>query len=180
MNACSTPLSWERLVAYWADDLSERDLEAADEHLMGCASCSQRSEHIAQVSQTLRELLPPVVSEAQLAALRARGSIVSDNVMEPGERREVWFPASADVLIHRLRGLDFTDAEQVSFSIHDERSGTVMVTMPDVPFDASSGEVLVACQRHYASMPPDTVMDVRVRRRNGTTQHNVYTVLHRY
>lgn len=39
---CATPIGFERLVAYWLGELPEADESPIEEHLFGCASCSQR------------------------------------------------------------------------------------------------------------------------------------------
>ena len=180
MSTCSNPLSSEQLVAYWANDLTQSELDAADEHLMGCGECSQRSAQIAQITETLRELLPAVVSEERLSSLEARGFAITYNTMTPGERREVAFPKDADVLLHRLQGLSLEGAARVDLTIRDERSERVLATAPDVPFNRAAGEILVACQRHYASLPPNTALEVEVRRPDGSCKQTLYTVLHRF
>ena len=55
-----------------------------------------------------------------------------------------------------------------------------MFAVPDVPFDAAAGEVLIACQRHYASFPPDIVFEVTAHRAGGPVLAARYTVLHVY
>jgi hypothetical protein len=54
------------------------------------------------------------------------------------------------------------------------------VSSDDAPFDRARGEVLVACQQHYASYPPDTVAEVRVHDAEGRERLDTYTILHRY
>ena len=179
IDPCGAPLSSEVLVAYWARDLSHGELDAVDEHLMGCAACTQASARVAQVSETLRALLPPVVSDARVDALRARGLQVHENLMLPGERREVRFPAEVDVLLHVLSGLELAEATRVDFVLRDEQSGRVLVAAESVPFERERGAVLVACQKHYAAFPRDTVAEVRVASSSGE-QTIAYTILHRY
>ncbi len=178
-RACLTPLSTELLAAYWAGDLSASELEAADEHLMGCAACTQASSRLAEVSEALRRLLPPVVSAATLHALRERGLRVHENAMQPGERREVPFPAHIDVLVHALSGLELAQATRVDFVLRDEQTGRILVAAEGVPFERERCAVLVACQKHYAAFPADTVAELRVASAAGE-QSATYTILHRY
>lgn len=56
----SCPLSWETLVAYWAGDLDVADQEAAELHLMGCATCTAQSERVAAVAQGIRASPAPL------------------------------------------------------------------------------------------------------------------------
>jgi hypothetical protein len=58
------------------------------------------------------------------------------------------------------------DAERVEVVVRSEAHG-VMVHEAFAPFDRERGEVLIACQRHFASMPRDVAFDVRVHRAGG-------------
>lgn len=60
-----------------------------------------------------RATIPPVISAGQLAALRARGLRIGENVVQPGQRTPLTFRADLDVLAHRLRGLDLSQADHV-------------------------------------------------------------------
>jgi hypothetical protein len=54
-----------------------------------------------------------------------------------------------------------------------------MLEEPFAPFDRERGEVLVACQQHFAELPPDVVFDVRVIPRGGPPARDVrYVVPH--
>jgi hypothetical protein len=180
---CQSPLSWSDLVAYWAHDesaLPDAALLALEEHLMGCAQCSAESERIAQLTEAFRTILPPVLRAEQVSELRSQGLAILDNPMAPGDSREVPFPRETDIVLHRLGGLALSRATRVSFSLSVLGSDQVLVDLPAVPFDRESGEVLVACQKHFADMPPDNVADVRVQLDDGSEQRARYTILHRY
>lgn len=174
---CTSRVAWAELVDYWAGDLPADRQDAIDEHLMGCATCSAESARIAAVTETLRELLPPILSEEMAAALRLRGLRVLENPMQPGERRSVVFPRDVDVLLHRLR-LPLDTAASVNFRMLHEASGRVIGQADDVPFDRTTGSVLVACQQHYAAFPPDTVAELRVRSTSGAETIERFTILH--
>jgi hypothetical protein len=51
---CSSPLSWETLVAYWAHDPPADEEEAAELHLLGSATCTAESRRVAAVTEGLR------------------------------------------------------------------------------------------------------------------------------
>jgi hypothetical protein len=91
-------------------------------------------------------------------SLRARGYIVEDNVVLPDVRNHVTF-TKQDFIIHRLRGLSLAEAQHVSVRVEAEESGEVLVDLPSVPFERD--EVLIACQRHFASFPPNIVVVVK-------------------
>ena len=169
-----THLTWEELVDYWA---GEGDPNIVDEHLFACDECSELSARVAAVTETLRSEIPFVVSAATVEALRHRGLRVVDNPMQPGERKEIGFPGGVDILLHRL-AIDLTGATRVQLTLHSESSGALIADETNVPFDAGSGEILVACQRHFAVFPPDTVFDVTVHGPAPVTHR--YTVLHQW
>jgi hypothetical protein len=160
---CAHPLPGEDLVAYWADDLDPAAIERVEEHLMGCGTCSESSGRMAAIAGALRQMIPPLISSARLAELRARGLRVVENPIRPGERKPVIFGPEIDLLIHRLGGLDLTRAESVRVTVSIEETGAVVRDDLDAPFDRAAGEVLVACQRHFAALPPNIVFEVRAR-----------------
>lgn len=177
---CANPIAWATLVDYWAGDLDGVATAAVEEHLFGCADCTAVAARVAAVTETLRTAIPPVISRAQVERLRRRGAQVRENDFAPGERREVPFPTDADLLIHRLTGLDLTSAERVDFRITQESTGALITVFDDAPFDRSAGAVLVACQRHYAAMPHDTVMSVSIHAPGAPPRTATYTILHRF
>jgi hypothetical protein len=173
-------LTPEELVAYWAGDLAAAAVDRLDEHLMGCASCSAASARISAVTQALGALVPPFVDHARVASLRALGRRIRENPIQPDERREVVFEADLEFLIHQLGGLDLTNAQNVSVFIKVEETGDVLVYEPSVPFDRDSGEVLIACQRHFAAFPPNVVIEVCARDASGAERLARYPIPHVY
>lgn len=174
------PIDWATLIDYWAGDLAQEELESLEEHLMGCQACSALSERAAALTETLRAQIPPLLTPEQRDSYAARGLRIVDNPMQPGERREVSFPANADILLHRLTGLELSRAHRVGFALLTEADGQVVVQVDEASFDRERGELLVACQRHYAVMPPDLVAEVRVVDDDGSEHVTSYTLLHRY
>lgn len=161
---CATPLTNEQLVAYWASDLDAAAHDAIEEHLFACDRCLASAERVAQLAQVFRGSLPPVISRDELDALRAKGVSVRENVFEPSKRQTATFEPGIDILIHRLTGLDLASAERVHVTVRNESGGPVIFEEMFAPFDRDRGEVLIACQRHFAAYPPDVVFDVRVHR----------------
>jgi hypothetical protein len=180
MSAAGDHLDWAGLVDYWAGDLGADDEAAHEEHLFGCEACSRLSARVAAVTETLRALIPPLLSPEALARLTARGLKIIENSMQPGERRDVVFPKEADILLHRLGGLDLEGATRVSFEMRSESSGTIIAAVDDVPLDRARGELLVACQQHFSAYPADTVAEVRVHAADGGERVSTYTILHRW
>jgi hypothetical protein len=175
--SCSNAVSWEDLVAYWAGDLAPADVDRIDEHLMGCSVCSAESARVSAVAGAVRVLIPPVVTRATVANLRAQGLRIEENAFAPGQRKSVVFPSRIDLLIHRLVGLDLSNVERVHVTVRIESTGDVLIESPNAPFDAHDG-ILIACQRHFAALPPDIVFDVRAIEASGAERTAVYSIPH--
>ena len=178
--ACATPLGWEELVAYWAGDLEPTEVDRLDEHLMGCGVCTAESARVAALAAAMRGFIPHILDHAMVAALRARGLRITENPLLPDERRPVVFGLDTDVLLHRLRGLDLSAVERVTMRITVEETGALLHEAPSPPFDRDSGEILIACQRHFASMPPNIVAKVRMRDAAGAERVARYPIPHIY
>jgi len=178
MSACAHPIPWAILVDYWAGALTVPETDQVDEHLFGCGACTAASARVASVTETARQILPPALSRARLDSLRAGGLRVRENAFSPGERRTVGFDGGVDLLIHRLAGLDLAGADHVSLQVLVESTGERLFALDHVPFERDEGAVLIACQRHFASLPPDTRFEVTV---HAATVTNVaYTILHQF
>jgi len=182
MNICQGPLAWGTLVDYWAGDLPPAEADRVEEHLFGCAGCAEVAARVASVTETLRAVLPPAVSRARLDALRASGIRLRENVFSPGERRAVLFEHDADLLIHRLGGLDLTGADHVSLRIVVESTGEQLAELDAVPFERGEGAVLIACQRHFASLPADTRFELAIHASGipSAVTRAEYTVIHQF
>lgn len=178
MSACEAPIAWDELVDYWAGDMELTRVDAIDEHLMGCGACSALSARVSAVTEALRVMIPPVIDRARLETLRGGGYVIADNTLLPDERRIATFAAETDLLIHHLAGLDLSEAERVGITISVEESGVVLMEVPAVPFDRESGEVLVACQRHFVAFPPNIVVEVRAHTRGGGERVARYPIPH--
>lgn len=176
--SCSEPIPFARLVDYWAGDLETAEVDAIDEHLLGCAHCTGESVSVARLVTALRGAIPPIVSAEQLRELAARGLAIVTNDFTPGERKEVVFARGVDLLVHRLGGLALADATSVSVEVTVESTHALLMRDDGVPFDRERGEVLIACQRHFASMPPDVVFEVSVHRASGAVTRTRYAVPH--
>jgi hypothetical protein len=174
------PVKWETFVAYWAGDLPEEEELTLEEHLFACAECTRESARVAAVTETLRASIPPLLTPELYARLRAKGLRCLENPMLPGERKEQRFPRDVELLVHRLGGLDLADAENVHFTLRQEGTDHVMASMENAPFDRAGNAVLLACQHHYASLPPDTVAEIRVKDRSGREHVATYTILHHF
>ena len=175
---CSTPITWQELVLYWAGDLAPLEQEHIEEHVMGCARCSAESARVAAVTEAVRTLIPPVISQASLNGLREQGMKIEENAFAPG-RQQVVFRRGVDLLIHRLGGFDLSTVERVDVAVRVESSGALLVEVPNAPFDAHGG-VLIACQRHFADLPADVLIEVSATESSGAKRNARYAIPHVY
>jgi hypothetical protein len=166
----------QQLVEYWTKEVDDPALE---DHLFECEACTLEMERIQRVVSVFRDSLPPVISFAQLSELRAAGLTIADNAFLPGVRKEVAFTSNLDLLVHHLTGLVLTDATRVGVTVRSE-SGGIMHDDPFAPFDRERGEVLIACQRHFAVFPRDVAVDVRIYRAAGEPEVATYSIPHAF
>lgn len=179
MSGCGSPLSLDTLVAYWAGDLDHASADEVEAHVFACATCTKVAERIAAITETLRALVPPVIGPGRLAALRAAGRRIEDQSISPGERVEIVFDRQ-ELLVFHLGGLDLRDVEHVDVVVRVESTGEVISEIPRAPFDAENGEVLIACQRHFAAFPRDVAFEIRAVASGGATQTARYVAIHHF
>jgi hypothetical protein len=175
---CETPLGVGELADYFAGDLDAAAGERLEQHLFGCDACTAEAERVAAIGQAFRTAIPIAVDGEQIAALRARGVRVEENPVVAGTRKPVAFPDGSDVLVHRLQGIDLARAERVEVRVRSESTGEVLGEDHFVPFDRERGEVLIACQRHFSSLPSDIVFDVRALEASGASFVTTFLVPH--
>lgn len=180
MTACASPLSLREIVDYWAGDLDEASTERFEEHLFGCAACTEASAQVARIVHAFKGAIPPVLTDADLEGIEARGLVIEQNTFVPDERKDAVFRPGVDVLVHRLTGLELTDADRVSLRVMTESTGQTIFEDHFVPFSRDRGEILVSCQRHFAIFPPDVVFEVRAHDRAGGVVAARYLVPHAF
>ncbi len=176
----SEHLPWEELCDYWTGELDAEAEASVEAHTMSCEACAQRSSGLHALTEALRMLTPPMIDAATLAKLSARGLRVLENPMQPGELRSVVFPADVDLLVHRLGGLALADVSQVDLQMRVEETGAVLVVLEAAPFDVATGSVLLLCQQHYASLPPNVVSALALHHADGSVTRSEYTIRHRF
>ncbi|HXV60739.1 MAG TPA: zf-HC2 domain-containing protein [Vicinamibacteria bacterium] len=172
-------LSFDRLADYLAGLLEESASDEVEEHLFSCPSCASESEQVSGLAAAIRNAVPPILSLERYEALSREGKIFAVNPMSPGEVAESRFPPEGKLLVHRLGGSDLSPAHRVDVAIFDSQ-GVDLARFEDVPFDAARGEVLIACQRHFAALyPNDIVFRVEAILGDDRGEEKRYTVWHR-
>ena len=143
MSACLTD---EALADYWFGDLRQGDAVAAEEHLLDCGGCSARLEDLLRLRAAVRMLVragrvPVVVGPSFLGAAGREGLRIREYAVGPGERVACTVTPDDDLVVSRLRA-DLRGAQRVDLVAELEDGGVQRAE--DVPFDAGSGEVIVA------------------------------------
>jgi hypothetical protein len=148
---CATPTPFETLVALWSGELSPEDTDALEGHLFFCDTCSAASDRLGTLVTGLREFVPPVISHGLRDRLAARGMRIRHTPVQSGVEAEAHFTSDLDLLVHVLKG-DLSQAERVDVEVMDDQKTATYLHFQHVPFDPGTGEVLVACQRHFEHM----------------------------
>lgn len=177
---CATPVPAERLLEYFLGELTADDEQELEAHLFGCAPCTAEGERLAGLATAIKRVIPPILTRSRFEALESAGVVLQVNVMLPGGVAQAIYPPPGKALVLRLGGADLGPARRLDIDIRTP-AGEAIGRFDDVPFDASRGEVFVACQRHFAeTYPADLVFTLEVV--SGAERRRVaqYTVLHRF
>jgi hypothetical protein len=176
--ACSHGVTAESWIDFFAGELDEEAGERLEQLLFECAHCAAEAERWGAVIGGVEIVIPPVLSTKALLALQDLGEPMNENVMQPGERRRARFPEGGRLLIHRLQGSELASADSVNLELSSPE-GASLVRFEDVPFDRATGEVIVACQRHFGeSFPANIVFEIERRVVDEVEVVARYTVEH--
>ncbi|MGB7542978.1 MAG: zf-HC2 domain-containing protein [Burkholderiales bacterium] len=153
---CKTPIEFSALIEYWLDELDEAAEARIDEHLLGCGECSERLDEIIALAGGIRTAFAQGSVRAFLTVTFAK------RLAERGVRvREYRVPRNGsvnctvapedEVMIGRLEaplaGVSRLDA--ISYP-----PATAPEVFRDIPFDAASGEVVLAPKiENFRAMP---------------------------
>jgi len=144
---CATPIGLAHLLEYWLDELPADANERIDEHLLGCACCSADLGELVALGGAVRESLrrgtvhafvtDPFVRDLVEAGLRVREYRVPRNGSV-----DCHVAADDDLLVARLEA-PLAGINRIDVFARDSL-GPEDYVFRDVPFDAASGEVVLA------------------------------------
>jgi hypothetical protein len=178
-SPCTAPITAERLLDYLLGDLPAPEEEQLEAHVFACASCAAQAERLAALAAAVRAAIPPILTRSRLDALESGGAVAHLNVMSPGGVAEVFYPPPGKLLVHRLEGARLEACRRLDVALRTP-AGEAIGRLDDVPFDAPRGEVLVACQSHFAELfPHDVVFVLETVSGRDRSEVASYTVLHR-
>jgi hypothetical protein len=178
-TSCADPLTAERLIEYLLGELEAADEERVEGHIFACARCAAAAEILAGLAAAVRRTIPQVLTRSRFESLDGAGMVSQQKVMAPGDVAEVKYPPSGRLLVLRLAGADLGHAGRIDLELRTPEGATIG-RLDDVPFDARRGELIVACQRHFAErFPADVVFGLDVVSGEERRRVAEYTVLHR-
>jgi len=178
-EACATPIPAERLLEYLLGELEVNDEDRLEAHLFSCAACAAEGEKLAGLATAIGRVVPPVLSASRFEALEGAGLVSQVKAMAPGDVARVVYPSSGNVLVLRMGGADLGEARRIDVELRTP-GGQAIARLDDVPFDASRGEILVACQHHFSeTFPRDLVFAMELVSGDDRRPVAEYTVFHR-
>jgi hypothetical protein len=149
-------LALEAVAAWCLGELPEPAAEAFEEHYFACERCLEQAERMLRLVVQLRSSLPPVLTVERRRELEAARPAVPAVRVRPGER--AWLRMSKDAPVGVwLMQASLLGVTRVDFEARTP-DGELMFALRDVPFDASRGEVALACQLHYRALSMPTEM----------------------
>jgi hypothetical protein len=144
MSAAHSHVAFDDLLRYWLGELDAAHEAELETHWFGCVECAERLEQVAALAAGVRAayaqgMVSAVVTRGFVTGLEQRGIHVREYRVPRDGSVECTVTAADQVLLGRL------DVPLVGVS----RVDLVIATdgehrLTDVPFDAESGEILLA------------------------------------
>lgn len=176
-------LAFEELVEYWLDEFDDARTQDIDMHLLACEACGAQLDEVVALSDGVREafangLVHSFLSDAFVARLVEGGMRVREYLIPPNGSVNCSVSPQDEVLVSRLvaplEGVTRVDVG-VRLSLKEGEEWAY-----DVPFDVTSGQVLIAPKiSHVRKLPTH---DVHIRLLavddNGSREIAHYTLHH--
>jgi hypothetical protein len=145
-SACADPLDFSVLIDYWLGDLAPDAEERVEEHILGCAACSERTGDLVALTGGVRSLanlgvVRAVVTSAFLERLIDEGLRVREYRLVPGGSVECTVTPGDDLLAARLTA-DLRGAQHIDL-VKCDAEGREENRLRDIPVTASAQEVVL-------------------------------------
>lgn len=150
----------EDLAAWTLGETPAEGLEALEDHLFACDACGRRTTKIETLIRRLSSTLPSVLTPDRRQRVEASVTPLPVTPVSPGERATLQLGGPAQIGFWVMRAA-LGGVERLDCELHTP-DGSPLATIPDVPFDAERGEVVLCCQTHYKALgyPDDMVARV--------------------
>jgi hypothetical protein len=143
------------LLDYWLGELDESREAAIEEHYLGCAACSAQLAEVEAMAEGVRRAfaaggIRAVLTPAFVERLRSRGLRLREYRVPCNGSVNCSVAPEDDVLLSRLE-VPLEGVERIDLVV-TAAAGDLRVE--DIPFDAASGEVVVAPSIAYIRTLP--------------------------
>jgi hypothetical protein len=161
---CTTPVTDEALLAWWAGELAAREQDPLEEHLLACDECSRRGQGLATVAEGVRGLvrtgeLSTVLLPVVVERLEQEGRRVREYRVPPGGGVQCTVGPDEDVVLARLEA-DLGDVSRLDLVIRVDDGPEQR--LPDLPFDPRGGELLFAPSANALRSSPVHIQRMRL------------------
>ena len=160
---CRAPLSDEALLDWWGSELPRRERARLEEHLLSCEACTARAAASVHLAQGVRALvreggLPAVVLPSVVDRLRSEGRRVREYRVAAGQGVQCTVGPDDDVVLARLSA----ELRNVARLDLVSRGPAGEYRLADIPFDSTTGEVIVAPSAEMLRARPASVETMRL------------------
>jgi hypothetical protein len=143
---CDRPIDLAALESYWLEDGDPQDVDALEEHLLGCDTCSGPLRGLAALGDGIRRLsqqgaVEVIVTPSYLAKAGQDGLRTREYRVAPGGRVDCTVTPEDDLLVARLVG-DFRRVSRLD--VVAEEAGRPARRIEDVPISPEASELIVA------------------------------------
>ena len=135
----STHADFATLVAYWLGELDPDREAALEEHYLGCGQCSAALAEVEGLAEGVRRgmgQVDAVLTPAFAGHLHARGVRIREYRVPRNGSVNCTIAPEDELLLSRLQA-PLAGIERIDLVVGEHR-------LEDVPFDAASGEVVLA------------------------------------
>jgi len=161
---CTTPVTDELFLAWWAGELAATEQDPIEEHLLSCDKCAHRGRGLAAVAEGVRGLvrtgeLPTVLLPAVVERLLQEGRRVREYRVPPGGGVQCTVGPDDDVVLARLTA-ELGGVSQLDLVIRVDDGPEQRLA--DLPFDPAGGELVFAPSADTLRAQPAHVQRLRL------------------
>jgi hypothetical protein len=166
MSRCGRGTSLAELVDYWLGDISPSAMNAIEEHLFACATCSHRLSELAALGDGIRALarhgrLHAVLTPEFVETLKARGAKIREYRMQPGGSVNCSIAPDDDLAVAHLEA-PLEGVSRLDLVFEFAQGGLPQQRFEDVVFSPDKGEIVLAPRAEELRQLSNTVQRVRL------------------
>jgi len=178
---CIAPIPFAALVDYWCGELPRNEDERIEEHLLGCAQCSERLGDLVRLGAGINSAfrsgeVRAVISPLFVQEMKQEGLRVREYHVAPGGSVNCTISAADDAVVSRLQAT-LENATRVDL-VHVYEQGESR--LPDIPFEPAAGEVLFCPAAASLKKSPAHTATIRLIAVDEAGEHPIaeYTFVH--